>query len=274
MPVLRVEFGDWEWQERLGLGATAEVFLAHQRAAGARQRVPGDVALKRILPHLRGDVRAEADFAREVAALTAISSPHVPGLVDHGSTAGFVWLAMPRMPGAHLDLSAPMPPKRLIPLALAAARALADVHDAGWIHGDVSMRNLLLADSPAGQTSLSLLDFGLARRVDSPADPALQERGTPAFQSPEQVAGLPVTQASDVFSLASVLWSLALGRPRFGGEAREAVTAAIAARAGGDLGEIAGLGGSAEVLVAMGQWEPGTRPSARVVVGELARIVG
>jgi non-specific serine/threonine protein kinase len=106
-------------------------------------------------------------------------------------------------------------------LARQAASALSHAHQKGIVHRDIKPENLLLTDE--GQ--LKILDFGIARRgaEDLPLGPTshhmtLVERtapgysqGTPAYMSPEQANGQPLTGQSDQFSLGAVLYELATG---------------------------------------------------------------
>jgi serine/threonine protein kinase len=106
------------------------------------------------------------------------------------------------------------------------AAGLAAVHEKGLIHRDLKPSNVWL-EAPSGR--VKLLDFGLARdpraddRVTNPGSVA----GTPAYMSPEQVNGLALDARTDLFSLGSVLYKAATGRPAFAAPTMSAILAAV-----------------------------------------------
>ncbi|MFB6813529.1 MFS transporter, partial [Streptomyces sp. NPDC056347] len=110
----------------------------------------------------------------------------------------------------------PLPEHSVRVLADRLATALESVHAAGLIHRDLKPSNVLVTvDGPR------VIDFGIARAMDSLAGDSLHTRtgmliGSPGFMSPEQVRGLDLTPASDVFCLGAVLVYAATGRLLFG----------------------------------------------------------
>ena len=95
-------------------------------------------------------------------------------------------------------------------LAMSMAVALGAIHAAGVVHRDLKPSNVLL--SPAGP---KVIDFGLAFAADS-TTLSITRMGTPAYMSPEQVRGLPLATASDVFAWGGVVVFAACGQPPFG----------------------------------------------------------
>lgn len=109
----------------------------------------------------------------------------------------------------------PLPPESVQQLGIQLAEALSTIHAAGVIHRDLKPANIVLTeDGPR------IIDFGIARMIDSaPADPAEEAgtvMGTPGFMAPELARGELAGPASDVFGLGVVLVYAATGETPFG----------------------------------------------------------
>jgi len=95
--------------------------------------------------------------------------------------------------------------------------ALAAAHARGLVHRDIKPENVMLR--PDGY--VKVLDFGLARRTRLPGDGTARSTlfdglgGTLSYMSPEQTQGKTPTQASDIFSLGTMLYELLCGRHPF-----------------------------------------------------------
>src|SRR5690349_7361150 len=83
-------------------------------------------------------------------------------------------------------------------IARAIAAGLEAAHARGIVHRYLKPGNVMLEDK-----RVVLMDFGLARQV---TDEALERAGTPAYMSPEQLAGGRVTPASDLFALGCLVY--------------------------------------------------------------------
>ncbi len=96
------------------------------------------------------------------------------------------------------------------------ADALAAAHGAGIVHRDVKPSNVMVA----GDGSIRVLDFGIARVMDGTAiTHTASVLGSAAYMSPEQALGRPADERSDIYSLGCVLYALLAGGPPFGAEA-------------------------------------------------------
>ncbi|MGA8117093.1 MAG: protein kinase, partial [Actinocatenispora sp.] len=94
-----------------------------------------------------------------------------------------------------------------------AAEALAAVHAAGIVHGDVKPGNILVPE-PAGSPGVRLADFGVAHRIQRPTGAT---HATPEYVAPEVVDGEPPQPASDVYAAGIVLYEVLTCRGPFRG---------------------------------------------------------
>lgn len=195
---------------RLGKGGMGVVYLASRKSES--------VALKVIRDSLIDDEAEAIRFTREVATLGKISSANVAGIVDAGVEEGRAWFAAEFVNGPNLSElvndKGPLDEDKWWDLASGLLNGLADVHKTGVIHRDVKPANLIIAE-----TGPKLIDFGIAHVSDATSVTATGlVAGSPAWFSPEQIEGLELTPATDVFSAGSVLTFAASGSSPWGGE--------------------------------------------------------
>ncbi|MFF5505660.1 protein kinase [Streptomyces roseolus] len=199
---------------RLGAGGMGRVYLA--RSEGGRT-----VAVKVVQTEFAQHAEFRLRFAREVTAAKRVGGAWTAAVLDADTGAETPWVATQYVPGPDLhavvaERHGPLPEQSVRVLANRLALALQAIHGAGLVHRDLKPSNVLVTvDGPR------VIDFGIARALDSITGDSLQTRtgmviGSPGFMSPEQVRGLHVTTASDVFSLGSVLAYAATGRQPFG----------------------------------------------------------
>lgn len=193
----------------LGSGGMGVVYLASRNSQ--------TVALKVIRDSLIDDKSEAARFAREVETLRKVSSPNVARIIDAGDDEGSAWFAAEFVNGPNLselvsDLG-PLDEHQWWELARGLLNGLADVHQAGVTHRDIKPANIIMAE--AGP---KLIDFGIAHISDATSLTATGlVAGSPAWFSPEQIEGLELTLATDVFSAGSVLTFAATGLSPWGG---------------------------------------------------------
>jgi serine/threonine protein kinase len=208
--------GRYELGERLGGGATADVFRAHDTRLGR------DVAVKVFhrtgaLPDQRGRLESE------VRLLASLTHPNLVALYD-AEIGDEPYVVMELVEGASLASQMPLAPDRAAQLGAEVAAGLGYVHARGIVHRDVKPANVLLM--PDGRAKVA--DFGIARLVD---DAGMTQAGlvvgTAAYLAPEQVRGQTVTTAADVYSLGLVLLEALTGHREYDGAPTDAAGARL-----------------------------------------------
>lgn len=206
--------GPYEILRRLGRGGMGVVYLA-RRADGAYQQ---RVAIKVIQTGL-ADEKVVQRFQRERQVLANLEHPGIARLIEGGTAeSGQPYLVMEYIDGESIERYCDrerLPVRARLRLFLAVCDAVQHAHQHLVVHRDLKPQNILV--TPAGATKL--LDFGIAKVLDPEKTSAGPEVTidvmrflTPAYASPEQVTGRPITTASDVYSLGAVLYQLLTGQ--------------------------------------------------------------
>jgi serine/threonine-protein kinase len=209
-----LRIGSYQVLRRLGEGGMGTVYLA----ARADQEFRKHVAIKVIR---KGMDSAEivARFRRERQILAALDHPGIARLFDGGTTGdGLSYFVMEYIPGRPLgeycDTHGLSIRERLL-LFRSICAAVQYAHQNLVIHRDLKPANVLVT----ADGSPRLLDFGIAKLlnpdaldVEAPPTATGMHVMTPAYASPEQVRGEPLTTATDVYSLGVVLYELLTGR--------------------------------------------------------------
>lgn len=200
--------GRYALEALLGHGGMGEVWR------GSDRQLRRPVAVK-VMQERVTDTRR---FEREARIAARLQHPGITVVHDSGMHDGRPFIVMELLNGHDLaaELSewpGGMPSDRVIPLAIQAAKALQAAHAKKVVHRDLKPANLFLQDD--GQ--LKICDFGIARVAGATDGPASSGYliGTSSYMSPEQCAGRPVDQRSDLYSLGCVLYALLTGRPPF-----------------------------------------------------------
>lgn len=210
-------FGRYDLGPSLGAGGVGNVYGAVLRGpAGFRKRV----AIKVLRPDVVARVGAALDgFLAEARLGALLEHPNIVDVYELGEIDGRTFIAMEWVRGPTLsDLlraRALPPPALLLEMGLQIAAGLGHAHalrvdgvPAGLVHKDIKPGNVMV--SRAGV--VKVLDFGVAEPIAQPgaAHRSLLQ-GTPAYMSPEQLAGQPLDPRSDLFAVGLVLAELATG---------------------------------------------------------------
>ncbi|HWZ34477.1 MAG TPA: protein kinase [Bryobacteraceae bacterium] len=211
------QIGPYKILAKLGEGGMGVVYKADD------QRLHRTVALKVIRES--GDHESlKKRFLREARAAASIDHPNICRVYDIGEADGFPFLVMELLEGESLAARlsrGPVPLVEAVDVTLSVLSALAALHRCSTLHRDLKPSNVFLSTH-----GVKLLDFGLAKPVaevhnETPTETELTNPGmivgTPRYASPEQISGKALDVRSDLFSAATVLFEMLVGKPAFSG---------------------------------------------------------
>jgi serine/threonine protein kinase len=209
-----MSFEDYEIVDVLGDGGFGVVYKA-RRADGV------EVALKMVRGKLLPETEQKARFRREIQVQKDLSHPNVVRTLDEGDYNGSPFFVMELCSGGNLNdrlrSSEPpgLDPQEAVALVTHALSGLHEIHQHGYVHRDIKLKNLLLD----GSGVVKVADFGLAKALSNAGVPIITRTGDPALGSPpfmarEQLQNFKyATGAVDIWSMGAVLYALLTRRP-------------------------------------------------------------
>ncbi|WP_435019971.1 SUMF1/EgtB/PvdO family nonheme iron enzyme [Tundrisphaera sp. TA3] len=217
----QVIFGRYQIEKKLGEGGMGSVWLVRHLALDTHR------AIKLIVPRHAFDQNALSRFRREARVMARLSHPNAVAVHDAHVAPDAAFIEMAYVQGESLDrILKPGVPQALDWIARILAQ-LCDVlqaaHDLSIIHRDLKPSNLILvAGRPPGREILKVLDFGIAKILDSQDREEFQTGTggagfTPTYASPQQVLGESVDGRSDLYSIGVILYEFLTGHRPFGG---------------------------------------------------------
>ena len=201
----------YEIEQILGRGAFGIVAKAFD------EKLHRVVAIKLMSPELASTSPPRKRFLREARTAAAVTHENIVA-IHAVEEEPIPYLVMEYIPGETLqqrmDGHGPLEVPDVLRIGQQVASGLAAAHSVNLIHRDIKPSNILLSDGSHERAKIS--DFGLARAVD---DATMTKSGmiagTPMYMAPEQAQGETLDHRADLFSLGSVLYQMAGGRPPF-----------------------------------------------------------
>jgi hypothetical protein len=225
--------GRYQILAKLGAGNMGVVYRARDTQLGR------EVAVKVLAPKLAGNREALHRFQLEARAASALENPNVLTIYDAGSHKGSPYMVSELLVGETLRnrlLRGKLLPEEALRYAVQLAGGLAAAHETGIVHRDLKPENIFVT----ADQRIKILDFGIAKLLPAArllpprqgGNPEVQTQdgtslGTPAYMSPEQVAGRGVDQRCDIFSFGSIFYEMLSGSRAFPGSGEYAIANAI-----------------------------------------------
>lgn len=204
-------FGNYQINKEIGRGRFAIVYDAFDT------RLERSVALKIFDDTLlSGNEQFLVRLRQEVETITQLSNAHIVDVFEVGEVDGKFFMAMPLLSGQTLHDKIAAEGPQPLDFVVSAAKTLGKVfdaaHEAGVIHRDIKSSNIMIDE--AG--NLMILDFGVGTAmVDAGITTHLEVFASPRYIAPELVEGQKASLASDLYSLAVVLYELTTGQTPF-----------------------------------------------------------
>ena len=200
------------YREIIGRGGMSVVLRAHDRLLNR------EVAVKVLSQELQAQTEAQQIFLTEARNLATLSHPNLVSVHDICKVENQVFMVIEFVEGESLEklVNAVKGFNETVALqtVIQLARVLGYLHDHNIIHRDIKPANAMLRNDG----TVKLIDFGLARHFDELQVRGTRVRGTPAYMSPEQITGEPLTPACDVYQLGVCLFEALTGRLPFSGK--------------------------------------------------------
>src|SRR5499425_2776265 len=202
-------------------------------------RLDRDVAVKVLPEHLATNEEVRQRFEREAKTISQLTHPHICALYDVGREGDVEYLVMELLEGETLSerlARGPLPQEQTLRYGQEIADALDKAHRQGIVHRDLKPANVMLT-----KTGVKLLDFGLAKAMETPAakgsltslptQQGLTQEGTILgtfqYMAPEQLEGKEADARTDIFALGTTLYEMATGRKAFSGATHASLISSI-----------------------------------------------
>lgn len=173
------------------------------------------VAYKILSGNLKENDVAVKYFLREARAAARMAHPNIVTVFDAGEQDGEYYMAMEYVEGqtlkALINRQGAFPEKLVRYIMVHVCRGLAFAHERGLVHRDIKPGNLMLTRDRA----VKIMDFGLAKFVESVHGNHTRAIGTPYYMSPEQIVGKELDGRSDIYSLGVSMFECATGQVPF-----------------------------------------------------------
>jgi serine/threonine-protein kinase len=220
-----MQLAGYTFGEKIGEGGMARVYR------GLQLSLSRPVAIKVLDRQMGKHSQVLQAFERESVIIARLSHPNIIHVIDRGvSDKGLPYFIMEYVDGIDLAVmmrEGELPVARKLELALQVCKALGYAHQNGVIHRDIKPSNIIV-DS---EFNARVLDFGISQFVatgnevdetqgmvsthysEQQNHSATRDvMGTLSYLAPELNSGAAATVASDLYSLALLIFEMLTGR--------------------------------------------------------------
>jgi Protein kinase domain len=192
-----------------GRGSMGNVYKARDRETGET------VALKLLKPEIASDQAMMDRFKNELLFARKITHKNICRVHEFNRIAGVAFTSMEFVEGESLrsvlNRFGGLPVRKTLDLSLQMCSGLKEAHAQGIVHRDLKPENVMID----AQGNVKIMDFGIARSMESLTRLTGSMVGTPAYMAPEQVGGKQVDYRTDIYSLGLMLYEMFTGAPAF-----------------------------------------------------------
>lgn len=211
--------GKYKIVEFLGAGGMSTVYKARHIV------LDKILALKLLQPHLLGNARFVQRFQREAQSMARMQHPNLLTVHECGFLEGVPFLLLDFIDGKGLDVliqeRTRLSVGQMLAIVLQIADGLINAHDNGVIHRDIKPANIMISDSLKGRELVKVVDFGLAKMLESEDGGQAQQKisregnsaGSPMYMSPEQCVGDQADARTDIYAIGCVMYECLTGQP-------------------------------------------------------------
>jgi serine/threonine protein kinase len=204
--------GKYELKSVLGKGASATVYLGVDTFSNTVVAVK--VIDAAVFEDAQNADELRAQFLNEASLVGQLQHPHIVSILDAVVTEDSGHIAMDYVPGGNLakrtNVQNLFSIEDAIQVGFKCCSALDYAFRQGIVHRDIKPANIMVVKD----TEIKISDFGAAYLwKNNPAETT--SVGSPAYMSPEQITGQPLTHRSDMFSVGIVLYELLTGQRPF-----------------------------------------------------------
>ncbi|MBZ4373944.1 serine/threonine-protein kinase [Corallococcus sp. AS-1-6] len=275
-PLLGTQVGDFVIQQRIGSGGMGVVYRAVHPLIGKQAAIKV----------LRLELVSEQLVQRLLVEARAVNAVRHPGIIDIFGFGSLPderpYVIMELLQGRPLSdfvrAKQPMELESVVWVMDQMLAALGAAHRAGVVHRDLKPANVFIAETPQTPASVKLVDFGIAKLLESHDTPLTADGsviGTPEYMAPEQIrSGGDVSPATDLYAVGVMMFQMLTGVRPFLGDSVQVMFAHVEERSPAPSSRVPGLPLELDSLVLqLLQKDPTRRPSSAEAVRErLKRI--
>jgi class 3 adenylate cyclase len=207
----------YEVLAQIGVGGTGMVYKVRDLETGEI------VALKVLKPEVASNADVQENFKRELCLARKITHKNVCRIHEFNRSNATLYASMEFVEGeslmSRLFREGSLSLDETLEIARQICAGLHEAHAQGIVHRDLKPANIMLGRN----SSVKIMDFGIARMMqrDGPLTGTIV--GTPAYMAPEQAELKPVNSCTDVYAVGLLLYEMITGVPAFLGDTPVAV---------------------------------------------------